>query len=299
MLPKQRMREPASTLEFRRAFTEKFNKFAEETNVLASGNAEFNDTWLDTLGKEGLAVTVVVLVGIIGVLGALAILSAVASAGIAIPVAIIGVIAGIAFYKSREHLKQKRYERAAEMLDKEDLPKAINDIADVLVNLYQVQLNNCTLKDAHVLAEGCVKVIAHNMLTNKQFNFGELLSPSTLQALFMRSLSKVPKVHLDMNIVTKRKFNMRGLMGYSAYYCKETDEFYRTKKSKAAKYGVLLFDKKADIEDYESILATNLVKMPPHEVHTMMRSSMFEVYRKGQVSREESERMEIGKMKLD
>lgn len=299
MLPKRRIGELPSAFEFRRAFSEQFNKFAEETNVLASGNAEFNDTWVDILGKEGLGLSITVIVGVIGILGALSILSAALSAGIAIPVAVVGIAAGVGFYKLREHIKQKRYERASDMLYKEDLPKAIDDIADVLVGLYQVQLNSCTLKDAHVLAEGCMKVIAHNILTNKKFNLGDLFSTSSLQATFMRSLSKVPKSHLDMNIVTKRKFNMRGLMGHSAYYCKETDEFYKNKKSKPAKYGVLLFDKKADIEDYESILETHLVKMPVHEVNTMMRSSMFQAYRSAPEARTDIEEVMPGKMKME
>ena len=299
MLSKQNPTLSPSSLEFKRTFTDSFNQFAKEATLLASGNADFNDTWVDTLGKEGLAISVTLSVGIIAILGALAVISTVASAGIAIPVAVLGVVAGIVFYKWRGHVKQKRYEHAVYVLGREDLTVAINDIADVLVNLYHVQLENCTVKDAHILAEGCVKIIEHNILMNKEFSFSDLLSPSSLQALFMNSLSKVPKTQLDMNIVTEKKFNMRGLIGHSAYYCKETDEFYHTTKSKSAKYGVLLFDKKADIEDYESMLKTNIVKMHPHEVHTMMRSSMFQVYREKRVTVVQEDERDGEAVKLD
>jgi hypothetical protein len=99
----------------------------------------------------------------------------------------------------------------------------------------------------------------------------------------MESLTKIPKIKLDMNIITHKDFNMRGLIGHTAYYCKETDEFYQTAKSKSAKYGVLFFAKKADLEDYEAILTESqrfgekwkFSKMRPHEINAMKRSSLF------------------------
>lgn len=271
---------------FRHAFIDQFESFRREADMLARGNAEFNDTWKDTVGKEGLAATVTVVVGIIGLLGALTVISAAVSAGIAIPVAVVGIVAGVAFYKYREHIKTLRYENADAIMDREDIEHTIRVVASLLANVYQLQLSSCTVKDAHTLAESCMKAISEEMLKNKGFNLDELLNAATLQAVLMRSLTKIPKEKLDMNINTSKKFNTRGMISHSAYYCRETDEFYRSSKSKSTKYGVLFFDKKEDLEDYQSILmstlkrgeAWRLTKMRPHEVHLLMRSSMFKSY---------------------
>lgn len=278
--------EPEASRMFRHAFIDKLEMFRREAQLLASGNAEFNDTWKDTMGKEGLALAVVIVGGVIGILGALMILSAAVSAGIAIPVAVVGLIAGVAFYKYREHVKDQRYKSAEAIMDRDDLSKCIRQIAQQLADLYRVQLANCTIKDAHNLAANCVKAISEDMLKNKDFDFNELMSVSSLQGVLMRSLKAMPKTKLDMNIISKRKFNTRGMVSHSAYYCRDTGEFYQTSFSKSTKYGVLFFDKKADLKDYESILTSTmkggekwkLSKMRPHEVKKLQGSSMFRTY---------------------
>lgn len=271
---------------FRHAFIDQFESFRREADMLARGNAEFNDTWKDTIAREGLALTVTVVVGVVGFLGAISVLSAVVSAGIAIAVAVLAIVAGVAIYKYREHVKRNRNENADAIMDREDIELHIRAIASLLADVYQLQLSSCTVKDAHKLAESCMKVISEEMLRNKEFNLDELLNPATLQAVFMRSMTKIPKEKLDMNINTNKKFNTRGMISHSAYYCRETDEFYQSSKSKPVKYGVLFFDKKEDLEDYQTILAATLkggeawrlTKMRPHEVHLLMRSSMFKAY---------------------
>jgi hypothetical protein len=279
--------ESESSRVFRHAFIDTFANFQEAAKVISSGHANANDSWKDTLGKEGLGLSAAVIAGIIAVLGALSILSAVASEGIVIAVAVVGIIVGVAIYKYRKHIKEERYRRAAGLLDREDIDEDIRSIARLLTELYELQLKSCTVKDAHILAEGCVKALTEDMLKNKNCDFNELLYAASLQAVLMRAVSRVPKVTLDMNLITDKKFNMRGLISHSAYYCKETDEFYQSAKSKSTKYGVLFFDKKADLEDYESILKSTMKggeqwkfsKMRPHEVHLLMGSSMFKAYR--------------------
>lgn len=281
------MDEPESSRVFRHAFIDKFEMFRREAQLLAAGNAEFNDTWKDTLGKEGLALAVIIVSGVIGILGAVMILSAAVSAGIAIPVAVVGLVAGVAFYKYREHVKTQRYESAEAIMDRDDMSESIRFIARELADLYRVQLASCTIKDAHNLAADTVKAISNDMLKNKDFDFNELLSAPSLQGVLMRSLNAVPKTKMDMNIISKRKFNARGMVSHSAYYCRETGEFFQTSRSKSTKYGVLFFDKKADLEDYETILTSTmkdgekwkLSKMRPHEVSVLKSSSMFKAYK--------------------
>jgi hypothetical protein len=279
--------ESDSSRVFRHTFIDKFEIFKHEAEVLANGNANFNDNWKDTVGREGLGISSAVIAGVIGVLGAVGVLSAAVSAGIAIPVAVVGILSAIAFYKYREHIKQERFERAAACMDREDMDAEIHVIARLLADLYALQLQSCTVRDAHVLADSCFKAISNEMLKNKSFSVDELLEISSLQGVLMRALSSVPKVKLDMNIVTDKKFNARGLISHSAYYCRETDEYYHTTHSKPSKYGVLLFDKKQDLEDYESILTSimkdgekwKFSKMRPHEVSALKRSSMFKAYK--------------------
>jgi hypothetical protein len=62
-----------------------------------------------------------------------------------------------------------------------------------------------------------MKVISEEMLRNKEFNLDELLNPATLQAVFMRSMTKIPKEKLDMNINTNKKLNTRGMIIHTAY----------------------------------------------------------------------------------
>lgn len=286
--------ESDTTRIFRKRFITKFEAFRQEASMLAEGDANFNDSWKDTLGKEGLGVSITAIVGVIGILGALSILSAAASAGIAVPVAVVGMLAGLAFYKYREHIKRERFESADGIMQRDDISENIRTIAYMLADLYKLQLASCTVKDAHKLAESCVKAISLEMLKNDKFYFDELLNVSSLQAVLMRSLSRVPKEALDMNLLTTKKYNTRGVISHSAYYVRETGEFYQSAKSKSTKYGVLFFDAKEDLEGYESILTETMKhgeqwrfrKMRAHEVDVMLRSSMFKAYRNDEVFRD-------------
>ena len=112
---------------------------------------------------------------------------------------------------------------------------------------------------------------------------------------------RVPKVKLDMNVMTKKRLNTRGMIAHTAYYCKETNEFFQTAKSKSNKYGVLLFDTKSDIEDYEAILMATqhlgdtwkFSKMRPYEVNVMKRGSLFRAFVNDESFTQKSEAAEM------
>lgn len=280
---------------FKEAFIRSFSVFRGEAQLLAKGDTHIDDTWVDILGKEGLGISVAVTVGIIGILGAAGVMTAVASAGAAIPIAVVGIIAGIAFYTYRNRVKLERFQHAAAAMERASIETDIEEIADLLAELYRMPLTTSTLKDAHRFGKECMEVIAREMLMNKNFSFDELLYTPSLQATFVRNLSQVSKHKMDMNINTQRKFNMRGMIGHSAYYCKETEEFYQTAVSKPKKYGVLLFDKKADLEAFEDILTRDmpnkekwrLHRMRDHDVNLLRRSSMFRAARNDDVLEED------------
>lgn len=296
--------EPETSRIFRHAFIDKFTVFKQEADLLARGNAEFNEGWRDTLAREGIGLSAGMIGAIIALLGALSILSAGVSAGVSIPVIVLGVIASVAFYKYREHIKQQRYESASSILDRDDLNQEIHAMADMLAKMYQVQLASCTEKDAHKLAAGCVKAISTDILKNENFRFRELQDYVSLQAVLMRTMSAIPKDKLSMKTNINRVYNTRGLITHSAYYVRETDEFYQTIKSKPAKYGVLFFDTKVDLEDYETILAKSLrngkkwkfTKMNAHEVDALMQASIFKTYQNDKIF---SENRESGVEKKD
>ncbi|HTM63554.1 MAG TPA: hypothetical protein VL360_03530 [Gammaproteobacteria bacterium] len=278
--------EPETMRVFKRSFIKKIEIFKVEAEILAQGHVEFDEGWRETLLREGIGLSAAVIGCVIGLLGALMILSAAVSAGIAIPVVVIGIAAVIAFYKYRDHVKQKRFISASNEMDRDEISENIRDIADLLANLYQVQLTGCTVGDARLLADACCNAITLEMLKNKNFNFNELLDAASLQALLTRAETKIPKHQLSLKFNTTDKLNTRGLITHSAYYCRDTGEFYHSSNSKN-KYGVLFFDTKADLKDYEVILnetmsrrkSVKLTKMNPLEVNTLMSSSMFRAYK--------------------
>jgi hypothetical protein len=282
---------------FRQTFINKFNLFKLEASIFAEGNADFSDSWKDTLGKEGTGLAAAITIGIIGLLGALSIMSAGLAAGLALLITVIGVLAVVAFSKYRDYVKQDRYESAAAIMDNDYFSDNVITIANILSELYELQLASCTVKDARVLAESCVKALSLEILKNDKFRFDELLNSSSLQAVLMRSLNAMPKVKLDMNLNMGKKLNTRGVISHTGYYCRETDLFYKTEKSKALKYGVLFFDRKADLEDYEYLMTSSLKKgedwsltvMRPHEVHLMLNSSIFKPYRNDRVFKDKME----------
>ena len=49
MMRKSKTDESETSRLFRKEFQDSFNKFRRETELLARGNAEFNNTWFDTL----------------------------------------------------------------------------------------------------------------------------------------------------------------------------------------------------------------------------------------------------------
>lgn len=289
--------EPETSRIFRHAFIDKFTLFKHEADLLAEGNANFNETWMETLGREGIGFSTGTVAAIIGLLGALGIISAGVSAGVAIPVLFVGVVTCVAFYKYREHVKQQRYESAAAILDRDEIHDDIHAMAGMLAEMYQMQLANCTVRDAHKLAEACVKAISTDILKNEKFRYRELEDYVSLQAVLTRNITAIPKSKLAMRANTDVIYNTRGLITHSAYYVRETDEFYQTTKSKSVKYGVLFFDKKIDLEDYQSILAETmkcgakwkLTKMNAHEVDALMQSSIFKSYQNDKIFSEKRE----------
>lgn len=289
--------EPETSRIFRHAFIDKFTVFKHEVDILSQGNANFNESWKETLAREGIGLSAATIAAIIGLLGALTIISAGISAGVALPVLFVGVVISIAFYKYRDYVKQQRYESAAAVLGRDGLNDDIRDMAAMLADMYQVQLANCTVEDAHKLAAGCVKAISTDILKNEKFRFRELQDYVSLQTVLMRTKTDIPKYKLTMKTHTNSLYNTRSLITHSAYYIRETDEFYQTSKSKPAKYGVLFFDKKVDLEDYEAILAETMkgakkltfTKMNAHEVDALMQSSMFKIYRNDKVFSEKRE----------
>ncbi len=296
--------EPETSRVFRHAFIDKFTLFKQEADLLAEGNINFNEGWKDTFATEGIALSAALIAAIIGLLGAFSIISAVASAGAAIPVIVVGVAATIAFYKYREHVKQERYESASSILDRDGLNDEVRTMANMLADMYQVQLASCTVRDAHKLAAACVKAISADMLKNEKFRYREVQDNVSLQAILIRATNAIPKEKLSMKINTNSVYNTRGMITHSAYYIRETDEFYQTSKSKPTKYGVLFFDTKTDLENYETILAETMrgckklkfTRMNANEVDALMQSSIFKTYQNDKIF---SEKRESGVEKKD
>lgn len=271
---------------FKKTFINRFELFKLEAAILAEGHIEFDEGWRETLLREGVGLSTAVVVGVIALLGALMVISAAVSAGIAIPVAVVGAVAVVAFHKYREHVKKQRYIAASNTMDRDAIGDNIQDIADLLANLYQVQLAGCAAGDARLFADACFNAISLEMLKNKNFHFNELLDQSSLQAVLTRANTKIPKHKLSLNIRTDEKLNTRGMITHAAYYCRDTEEFYHASDSKN-KYGVLFFDTKADLKGYEVILnetmkhgkRMKLTKMDAHEVNALMASTMFKAYK--------------------
>lgn len=278
--------ESESSKVFRKAFVEKFAAFKHETDLLVSGVVDISDTGKDDWGTFGISAASGVVAGVIGLLGALMIISAGLSAGLAIPIAVAGVVLGYAYYSYRNHVKQQRVDLAADALERDDFLADIMDVSHKLANMYRLQLESMTVKDANYLAEACLQAITEEMQTRKEFAFDELMYPASLQGVLMRAGRQLPKTHLDMNLMTDRKFNSRGMVQHTAFYCRETGEFYQSGKSKGRKYGVLYFDRKSDLDDYQAILSSTMKhpqqwqfrKMREHEVGVLKRSSIFRAY---------------------
>lgn len=271
---------------FRETFSEAFLALKEETDLLVNGVADISDTWTDILGANGIAFGSAVISGIIGLLGGLLILSAGATAGISIAIAAVGVGLGIAFYKYREWVRQKRLDRATAAMDRDDFEQEVHQITQQLIDMYRLQLESCTVKDAQSLANACMGAITAEMKRNKEFDFEELLYSPSLQNVLVRANRHLPKIRLDMNLLSDKKYNTRGMIKHTAFYVRETDEFYKTAYSKGKKYGVLYFDKKSDLDDYQELLAVSmrkpeqwkLRKMRKYETSALKRSSLFKAY---------------------
>lgn len=271
---------------FRQAFIEKFLGFKEETDLLVNGVADISDTWTDILGANGIGLAGGVVAGIIGLLGGLLILSAGATAGISIAVAVVGAVAAVAFIKIREKIRQDRLDRASAAMDRDNFEDEVKAIAQKLIDLYRLQLDSCTVKDADALADACMNAIRAQMKRNDEFVFDELLFTPSLQGVLMRAGNRLPKLRLDMNLLSDKKYNTRGMVRHTAYYCKETDEFFKTPQSKGRKYGVLYFDRKTDLEEYQAFLASSMkkpekwkfTKMRKYESSILKRSSLFKAY---------------------
>ncbi len=67
MRVRQSLGESSASELFQKKFADEFTKFHDEAVMFARGNAEINDTWLDTLLKEGLGVSVTVALGIVAI----------------------------------------------------------------------------------------------------------------------------------------------------------------------------------------------------------------------------------------
>lgn len=277
---------------FRKELTQRFMGFYDEVVLLKGGNAAFNDTWKDTVGKEGLGGTIAAAGIILAFLAAFSAITAVVSAGITTGITIAGIGGGIAYNKYRDHKKAKEYHRAYEHFRRDDIEDEIKIIAKNISKLYYMQLKKCTLKDAAKLARACFVAVGYALRKDENFAFEDMLEPASLQIALTEAQKHLPKTKLEMNIDDAHKYNARSMMTHCAVYCKETNLLYGSQVSKPAKYGFISLNTKDELDEYVEAMHEYKVGRRPHrkpieykrlskgDVKALMHSGLFKPYKK-------------------
>lgn len=264
---------------FKLKFENRMKKYKEKVDALVT-NTGFSGNWRDLLisgGVSAAALTGGIVISIVA--GASAVVTGGASLALG-----VGVIASSTIYTVlRAKKKMKEYTRVSDLLQRDDFDNKVAIVADILSEMYQFQLKNCSSKHAELLADACFKSLKNEMRTNKNVTFRDLLVSSHLQALIVKSADKVKKQPISINGNEDEKANSRGAITHAGLYCEENEQFYRYDKSKPAKYGVLFFATRHELDDYklkiEAIKRDNdswhIDKMPASQVKILIRNDLF------------------------
>lgn len=267
---------------FKLKFENCMKQFRERVESRANETG-YNGGWRDILAGVGLSVTSLAGGTLITFLATAGAMTAAASAGAGFAIAVIGIAAAAGYNIYRTKQKKREFKRALNLLQRDDLDEQITNITNKLCEIYKYQLENCSPIDATHLAEACFKSLKHEMLTNKHLKFRDLLLPSHLQALIVKSATDAKKEHVSINGRDDEKANARGALTHAALYCEENEQFYRCEASKPAKYGVLFFATRKDLEDYKLRIEKikhdkdkwHFEKMPASQVKMLMRNQLF------------------------
>ena len=204
---------------FKHAFINHFEDFILEVNVLAVGNSSFDNTWKEDLGVQSIAISATLIDGLVTVLSALGKLSAEICAAVSIPLSVVSILGGFALQKSRERMKKRNYERAEQMLDRDNLNQEIQQMSELLAEIYSNQIESGTMSQAKKLAFTIFSVIVAEIKVNSSFEFDKLLSAYRLQEMMIEKFnSKKYKMRLfENNDVFDDDTEMKELSGMNSH----------------------------------------------------------------------------------
>ncbi len=272
--------ESNSTEKFKELFIHRMKEYKEDIASRVSQKG-FEPGWRDKLALGGVSVVSVAGASVIAILATASMVTAAATGGASLAIAIVAIVAAEGYNIYRAQQKKKQYRRAVDFLNHDDIDKKIDKIADILADIYKIQLENCTEEHAIKLANACFKPIKHEIQTNKHLKFHELLNAGQLQALLIKSLAHAPKEKINLDGENHDDCNTRSALFRAAIYCEENGRFYVSAQSKPEKYGSLNFKTRREVEDFKILVSKYKKDDEKWDFHRMAPATVKKYYKSG------------------
>ncbi len=206
-----------SMTEFKNVIVKRFKRMKSEMSLLLDGNIS-NADLTDAVGSE-VVVTVTTLIncGVV-LLNVFGLVSSIVTAGIAIPLTLLGLagVVGLNYYRGLK--KQAMYENATNFFDDDNADEYFQKIAESLAVLYRYQLSVCSREEARKFANACFTALAKEVMTNKKISLVDLVHPDLLQSVIQRSVNNIPKLPIQINSTSSKIYDARMLAKHPAIY---------------------------------------------------------------------------------
>jgi len=181
---------------YNKEFDEEYHTLVANIRNAARGNEGFSRGWTDWIGMGAISIGVILINALFATLVVTGVVGSIVSLAVGVPLAIIGVIASLAFQKYRVNRKREIY-RNAELFVEYELTK---ENVEKLRTKYHVELNPVlevsTPNKINLIMKAVMASLANLIINKKVKNFNEL---EQLDSRSMLTTSMQQPAYFTMN----------------------------------------------------------------------------------------------------
>lgn len=190
-----------------REFADEFNVVVTNIRSVTRGNAGFANSWKDWIGVGAISAGVITITTVFGLLAAFNVVPGFISIIANFGVAIVGVVAGIAFQKANIHKKREAYQDAELFLENELSPENVVSLRDKLFSEIYPSIQGSTAAQINITMKSVMAALA-NLIINKQVSSFKQLISNDFRMLLSLSMKATPKFAMNTRLLQSMLHNI-------------------------------------------------------------------------------------------
>ena len=258
---------------FKFELTNALSQTCLQAGLLCSGDITSAPGWKDWTAQAGIGAATIIGTGGIAILAALGAIATIP--GIAIPIGLTGLGAGISYNLYRAEKKKNQYTRVAHLFYDKDTDAEIDLITNTLLSMYDNTITCLTPRDIQKVTTSLAKALSYCMLKGKVEELDVMQNPAKLYQLLVSQRAHIPKESIETELLDHKSRNTRSAMTKAGFYVEHDPFIYENKRSRADKYG-LLYLMPQDAEELREIMPTKPFKaLPANRTKRLLAHSIF------------------------